>query len=329
VEATEAAVEMDGTIEGAIASLIEPEETLEDGLDDESEGDDGVEDDEQEPDSEEDDDEESDEEQDDSEDDEEDTDDAVQSGQTHSVKINGEEVSVTLEELKQGYSGQKYVQQGMQQAASQRKQAEEVYNALLSERQNIAQLYQQVQSGGFTQPPVQPSRELFDTDPIGYMDAKLRYDEDLGAYQNQMYQLESVTAQQSQAQAAAQKAYLQQEMATLQQVIPEFSDQKKASAVRDKMLKLGTEVYGYQADEIGQIMDHRAIRVLHDAIKYREIMGGKKAAEDKANPANRRKRPVKAGSKPTINSKKKVAQRRSKLSASGSIEDALGLILNT
>jgi len=107
VEATEAAVEMDGTIEGAIASLIEPEETLEDGLDDESEGDDGVEDDEQEPDSEEDDDEESDEEQDDSEDDEEDTDDAVQSGQTHSVKIDGEEVSVTLEELKQGYSGQK------------------------------------------------------------------------------------------------------------------------------------------------------------------------------------------------------------------------------
>ena len=159
------------------------------------------------------------------------------------------------------------------------------------------------------------------------MDAKLRYDDDLGAYNAQVEQLKTVTAQQSQAQEAAKQAYLQQEMATLQEVIPEFSDQKKASAVRDKMLKLGTEVYGYQADEIGQIMDHRAIRVLHDAIKYREIMGGKQAAEDKANPANRRKRPVKAGSKPTTSNSKKVAQRRSKLTNSGSISDALGLIL--
>lgn len=323
METTET-VEMDGTIEGAIANLIEPEESLDEELEEE----DGAEDDEQEPDSPEEDEEsdDEDEEQDDSEDDV-DTDDAVQSGQTHSVKVNGEEVSVTLEELKQGYSGQKYVQQGMQVAASQRKQAEDVYNALLNERQNIAQLYQQVQSGGFAQPPVQPSRELFDTDPIGFMDAKLRYDDDLGAYNAQVEQLKTVTAQQSQAQEAAKQAYLQQEMATLQEVIPEFSDQKKASAVRDKMLKLGTEVYGYQADEIGQIMDHRAIRVLHDAIKYREIMGGKQAAEDKANPANRRKRPVKAGSKPTTSNSKKVAQRRSKLTNSGSISDALGLIL--
>lgn len=319
-------VEFDGSIEGAIANIIEqdePDEELETELEDDSES----EDEDEQPDDEDDSDE-SDEETDDSEDDE-DTEDAAQEGQSFTVKVDGQEVTVTLDELKQGYSGQKYVQKGMQEAAMQRKQAEEVYNALLNERQNIAQMYQQLQSGGVQQAPVPPSRELFDTDPIGYMDAKLRYDDDIIAYQGQMQQFEAITQQQSQAQQAAMQAYLQQEMETLKQTIPEFSDDKKASAVRDKMLSVGSEVYGYQPEEIGQIMDHRAIRVLHDAIKYREIMKGKKAAEDKANPANRRSRSVKAGSKPTTSNKKAIEKRRSKLKSTGSIDDALGLILNT
>lgn len=317
-------VGFDGSIEGAMASIIEPEEELEEQEE--------LPEDELESSSEDeapDDQEESDEEMDDSEDDDEDTEDAAQEGQSFTVKVDGQEVSVTLDELKQGYSGQKYVQKGMQEAAMQRKQAEEVYNALLQERQNIAQMYQQMQSGGIQQAPQPPSRELFDVDPIGYMDAKLKYDDDLAAYNGQMQQFSAISQQQSQAQEAAMQAYLQQEMETLKKQIPEFSDSKKASVVREKMLSIGSEVYGYQPEEIGQIMDHRAIRVLHDAMKYREIMNGKKAAEDKANPANRRSRPVKAGSKPTSSNKKALEKRRSKLKSTGSIDDALGLILNT
>ncbi len=315
-------VEFDGSIEGAMASIIEPEEELEEQEELPEEESESTNEDEA-PDEEE-----SDEEMDDSEDDDEDTEDAAQQGQSFTVKVDGQEVAVTLDELKQGYSGQKYVQKGMQEAAMQRKQAEEVYNALLHERQNIAQMYQQIQAGGVQQAPQPPSRELFDTDPIGYMDAKLRYDDDVAAYNGQMQQFAAVSQQQSQAQQAAIQAYLQQEMETLKQQIPEFSDDKKASAVREKMLTIGSEVYGYQPEEIGQIMDHRAIRVLHDAMKYREIMNGKKAAEDKANPANRRSRTVKAGAKPTSSNKKAIQKRRSKLKSTGSIEDALGLILN-
>ena len=41
----------------------------------------------------------------------------------YSVKVNGQGTQVTLEDLKQGYSGQKYVQQGMQEACAQKKEA--------------------------------------------------------------------------------------------------------------------------------------------------------------------------------------------------------------
>jgi len=214
----------------------------------------------------------------------------------------------------------------MQEAAQQRKQAEEVYAALLNERQQLAQVFQQVQSG-LPQAPQEPSRDMFESDPIGFMEAKLKYDEDVKAYNEQIGQLQQVAQQQSQAQQAAQQAYVQREMETLKQVMPEFADPEQAPKVRDRLVAMGQEVYGYSPEEISQVMDHRAIRVLHDAIKYQELQSGKAKAEKEAKPKSRRT--VKAGAKKTASNQKAVRQTRSKLKKSGSIDDALGLILNT
>lgn len=264
--------------------------------------------------------------------DEEDTKDTEEDAETEAqhftVKVDGKTEVVTLNELKQGYSGQKYVQKGMQEAAEAKKEAEAVYSALLQERQNIAQLYQQAQQGALAQPPVEPARELFETDPIGYMDAKLKYDEQVATYNQQMQQMEQVSQQQTQAEQAAQQAYLEQEMMNLQKVLPDFADQNKATQIKDKLITSGTQIYGYEADEIAQVMDHRAIRVLHDAIKYQELMSNKEAAVEKAKPAKRKKRPVKAGAKKARNEGvQKRKKQRQNLSKSGSIDDALALIL--
>ena len=169
------------------------------------------------------------------------------------VKVNGQEEQVTLENLKQGYSGQKYVQQGMQDVAAQRKEAETVYTALTKEREQMAQLYQQIQQGGLAQPPVKPTKELFDADPIGYMQKNLEYEEQMTSYNQQMAQLEQVSQQQSQAQQTAMKAHLQEQMQILQKDIPDFADSKKATATRERLIKTGTNHYGYTNDEIAQI----------------------------------------------------------------------------
>ena len=65
--------------------------------------------------------------------------DAVQEevSDTYSVKVNGQVKEVTLDELKQGYSGQEYVQQGMQDNAKMKKEVEGVYQALQNERQDL------------------------------------------------------------------------------------------------------------------------------------------------------------------------------------------------
>lgn len=342
METTETLERPDTSVEGAIESILLTEETeqpeeetveatqeqaeeVEEEVEVEVEDDEDVEEDEEDV-------EESEESEDEESEDEEDTEDTEQAGtqaQSFTVKVDGKTEVVTLDELKQGYSGQKYVQKGMQEAATAKKEAEAVYSALLQERQNIAQLYEQAQQGTLAQPPVEPARELFETDPIGYMDAKLKYDEQMQAYNAQMQQMEQVAQQQTQAEQAAQQAYLQQEMMNLQKIIPEFADQNKAAQIKDKLITSGTEIYGYEADEIAQVMDHRAIRVLHDAIKYQELMSGKEAAVEKAKPANRKKRPVKAGAKKGNNKSQVQKKLRQKLTKTGSVDDALALILES
>jgi hypothetical protein len=336
VETTET-IENDGSIESALESILAPTEETVDTTEEETQITDEATDVEDSAESEEVDTEESEEEDYDTESDEEveesdedydQVEDAVQDAPSNiKVKIDGNEVEVTLDELKQGYSGQKYVQKGMQEAATQRKEAEQVYSALLNERQQINQLYQQLQQGGIAQAPIPPSRELFNSDPIGYMEEKLNYDETKVAYDGQMAQLQAVSNQSSQAEKVAKQTYLRQEMQTLQQKIPEFANSNTAGKIKERLVQVGREHYGYSAEEIGQVMDHRAIQVLNDAMKYRDIMSGKAKAVAKTKKA----RPiVKAGAKRVNDSATKVRKRQqAKLQKSGSIDDALDLILNT
>jgi len=245
----------------------------------------------------------------------------------YTVKVNGEESQVTLEDLKQGYSGQKYVQQGMQEVAAQKKEAEAVYTALNNERQQMAELYQQLQNGGFAPEPIKPTKAEFDADPIGYMQKNLEYEEQKANYDRQMAQLEQASQQNSVAQQNAKQAYLQEQMQILQKEIPDFADSTKASKLREQLVNTGKSQYGYTTEEISQISDYRAIKVLHDAMKYQDIISGKSKAKVKTKSATP---VVKPGAKKIATPNAKIRSRqKAKLRESGSIDDALGLILNS
>ena len=250
-----------------------------------------------------------------------------QEPERYSVKVNGQEEQVSLDDLKQGYSGQKYVQQGMQDVAAQKKEAEAVYTALNNERQQMAELYQQLQNGGFSPEPIKPTKEDFDADPIGYMQKNLEYEEQKANHDRQMAQLQQASQQNSVAQQNAKQAYLQEQMQILQKEIPEFADSTKASKLREQLVSTGKSQYGYTTEEISQISDYRAIKVLHDAMKYQDIISGKSKAKVKTSSA---KPVVKPGAKKMATPNAKVRSRqKAKLRESGSIDDALGLILNS
>lgn len=245
-------------------------------------------------------------------------------GELHTVKVDGEDKQVTLEELKRGYSGQQYVQKGMQQAAEVKKEAENVYYALMQERQNLASLVQQVQSGQNLTPPTEPDSAMFDADPIGYMEAKIQYDNQVKQYQQNMGQVQAVMQQQSEAEQVARAEYAKQEAQRLVQVIPELADAGKAGKFKENLVRTATDVYGYTPEEIAGISSHRDFLVLRDAMKYREMMSGKKDVQSKVQKA---KPAMKPGAKRVSTKSDAARKQKDRLKKSGSIDDALALIM--
>ena len=252
---------------------------------------------------------------------------ADQSGpETFTVTVDGEEELATLDDLKRDYSGQRKIQKGMKQAAETRKQAEEAFNGLNQQRQQLDQLLRQVQEQGVIRQPTPPTKEMLQDDPLGYIEADANYREDMGKFQAQRQQF----AQQGQAQQAAQgqanKAHLQQQMQELTKAIPDFGDAKKAPKLKENLVKQGS-VEGFSPEEIGGITDHRAMKVLHKAMLYDQLMAGTSDVKSKLKKA----RPLmKAGAKKQPDSaKKKQSQQMSRLKKSGSVEDAVAMLFNS
>lgn len=244
----------------------------------------------------------------------------------HTVKVDGEEIQVTESELKRSYSGQQYIQKGMQQAAEARKQAEEAYYALMRERESVQQLVQQAQSGMNLIPPTEPDSSKFDDDPIGYMEAKIQYDNQVKEYNANAMKFQEVLNRQSEAEQIARQEYARQEAGKLVQLIPELADAGKASKFKENLVKTATEAYGYTPEEIAGISSHRDFLVLRDAMKYREMMAGKDTAKRKVNKA---KPILKAGAKKVRTKGDAERKAQEKLRRSGSIEDALTLIMQS
>jgi len=259
---------------------------------------------------------------DDAEIDDEDQVDAAEDTNLISVKVDGKEERWTLDQLKQSAAGQAAINKRFQEVADARKQIQQHAAALQQQQQQVVQLHQQAQNGGL-QAPIPPTRDLFESDPIGYMEEKLKYDESKAQYDQNMYQLQNVQNQRAQAQQEAHQTYLQEQAQVLTQFIPEIADPKKGEAIKNALVETGVS-YGFTPEEMQNVTDARYVRALNDARKYRDLVAKRKSTQSKGEKA----RPmVKAGSKKRPDSNadtRKKAQQR--LQKTGSDADALSLM---
>ena len=252
-------------------------------------------------------------------------DDSVNS-ETFTVKVDGEDVEVSLQDLTKSYSGQRYINQGMQKAAEQRKQAEEAFNSLNQQRAQLDQYVQNLNQNGLVAKPVAPTRALFTDDPLGYMDANLKYSEDMELYQDEQNQLQHNRQELQKAQAEVNQANLQNQQEELKRLIPDFADAKKATKLKNSLIEHGKK-RNFTEAELSSVVDARTMHVLHESMLWRQSLEGKsdvKAKLKKARPL------MKAGVKKTGESVKSVEKKlMSKLKKSGSINDAAALLFNS
>ena len=243
--------------------------------------------------------------------------------QLFTVKTDGKTERVTLDELKRGYSGQKYIQSGMADVAEARKQVEAQQSEISQATQQLNYLIQAAQQGAFV-PPTPPDAAMLQTDPIGYMEQKAKFDQQAAQYNQNLtlYQQQQQAAQQRQ--QADYQSYLAEQRTLLHQAIPELADESKSPAIQQKMADVGMSFYRFTQEELQGLSDSRFGKALYDLMKYQELLSAKEKVIVKAKKAP----PVaKAGAK--TDQKRGISRKqRERLKKEGSIDAAMSLMID-
>ena len=243
--------------------------------------------------------------------------------QAYTVKVDGEEFEVTLDELRDGYQRQSDYTRKSQSLAEQRKAYEANLQAVQNERNQYAQVLEQMsenQNYQLQQFEDINWKELKDDDPMEYMEKRLEYQE----AKDRISQLNNERArvhQQNQSeitQVLTEK--VQKEAELLSAALPEYADpgSNLKTDIRNYALSLG-----FPENEIDSISDHRVVLVLHKAMMQDSAAKGVKKV--KVAP-----KVVKSGTPQTKSQKVKrgVQAKRERLSKTGNQRDAADVFLD-
>ena len=241
------------------------------------------------------------------------------------VKVSGEEVEVSLDELLNGYSRTADYQKKTQSLAEQRK-AVEADRVKIDEaaktRETYAQRLQVIEQLLQQQDQGQDLASLKSEDPIAYavaMGEKMERDKQLQAVQIERQRVQQ--EQQSHQQAQLQK-HIQAEQAKLVEAIPEFKDDVKAEVVR-RDIRNYAKSQGFTDQELSQVYDSRAVLALYKAAQYDKLMAGKGVTSKKVANAPKTIRP--GTSNPQSSENETVKKDRAALRQSGNKKDAARL----
>ena len=253
---------------------------------------------------------------------EEDAEEAPQPGQTFRVKIDGEEVSVQLDELLKGYSRTADYTRKTQAIAEARKQADAELRQAREERQRYAQTLEALDSSlKQLQPPEIDWDRLYQENPVEWVRQRevARTRQEQAAWvQSQKNAL--VERQQLEERAEAEKT-LESERGKLIEMLPEWRDADKARAEKAKIVEYATDKLGFSVEEISDIYDARAVLALRKAMMFDDLM----SKRSQIRPTITQKaKPMKAGAASTPQSSQVVSSKNalSKLAKSGSTRDA-------
>lgn len=189
-------------------------------------------------------------------------------GQLITVKVDGEELQVPLEELKNGYQRQAdYTRKSMALAEQRKAVAAEVQQTRVQRDQFIQASQTLLQQMQQMAPPEPDWAKLRQEDPIGFgaawADHQMRQQQ--RAFIQQQHNHAVAQAQRDEELRLAQT--VSEEAQLLAAAVPDFGDEEKGSKLKSDLLKFG-KTMGFRDEELSQVYDHRTVLVLHKAMLY-------------------------------------------------------------
>jgi hypothetical protein len=245
------------------------------------------------------------------------------------VKVDGEEVEVTLAELRNGYSRTSDYTRKAQALAEERKAFQGEAETIRQERAQYAELLPLLQQQLMQQVSGEPDWDtLYNEDPIeaSRLERQWRKSREEQTYRLQAIQAEQQRLAQESAtdQARAIQAFVEAERIKLPDVIPEWKDQ--ATMVQEaKELRDWAVAQGLTEQEIESLRQASHVAVLRKAMLYDK--GRTKVQQAKASNKGGAKvvRPGSSGTQVNVRSTE-VKRASQRLVRSGSVSDAAALL---
>lgn len=239
------------------------------------------------------------------------------------VKIDGKEVEVTLDELQKGYSRTQDYTRKTQQVAEMRKQTEAELTAIRAEREQYAQLLgalsEQVKAAA--EPKIDWDR-LYQEDPIEYVrqrEVMRENREKAAAIQAEQQRLAEISQQEQMKEMQAHKA---KESQALLEAIPSWKDPAKAKAEKAMMIEFGQKM-GFTSEELGNIFDHRVVLALRKAALYDQMQAKRQGIKPVTNNGPK---PAKPGAAGRVSQMSDAARAKQRLAKTGRVDDAASAI---
>lgn len=234
------------------------------------------------------------------------------------VKIDGQDHPVSLDELKAGYQRQADYTRKTQSLADERRQ-------LQSERSQYQQLLTSLSNTVAHGPADPPDQALLENDPAEYVRQSQQWQarqQIAGAAAREQARLHAMVAQEEAEETAAFRA---REDSRLAAAVPGWSDPSVRQAGKAEIGAYLTQGYGATPDELEAFHDHRLAVLAHKALQYDKLLSNRDLAQKKVRSVPQVQAPGAARSKQDVD-EATVKALRDKFHKSGSIDDAAKLM---
>lgn len=246
----------------------------------------------------------------------------------YTVKVDGEELQVTQDELLNGYQRQQAYTRRSQELAEQRKKFEQEAQQVAELRNNYAQqleqLSEQLQQANQQEPDwAELAKQYSAEDLIVYkaqLDQQKEYARQVEA-EKQKVQNEQMQEQQKQMQQ-----HLAEQRKEMLNRIPAWQDESRRDAERQQVIKYAQQRIGFSPEELANASDARAIELLYKAWQWDNLQEKKPDAKRKARKAPKMARAGQPKTKSQVASRQRQ-QSLSRLNKERSVDAAVDYLM--
>ena len=250
----------------------------------------------------------------------------------YKLTVNGQEVEVTLDELRKGYSRQQDYTQKTEKLSQDRKSVDQLKNDFTrqSEEAKIKRDQYEKQLQVLSEQLKASEQKvdldsLYEDDPAQYVKVKAEQDRQKELLNSAKKEQERIQAEKQEEYNKTYSNYLEQQRDLLSKKLPIYADKEKGAEFVKNLTNFAKDSLGYSDQEISQLVDHRAVIMLANAYRYDRLK--------KANLKNKKVTKVSkvvSSSSPKVQDDSDVVKRmnlnKATLKKTGNIKDAVSIL---